>query len=227
MPRRFIPLVTNSIYHVYNRAIDGRVIFKNRLEYEHAIMCFSYYLNASATPKLSTFLKFSANTQLNILDRFKKENKKLVMPIAFCLMPDHFHFLLMQNMDSGISKFAANFQNSYTKYFNTKYERLGPILLPRFKAVKIESENQLLHVSRYIHLNPYSSKLVKTLDELIQYPWSSLAEYLSPDKASNPICDKRVILQHFKKIKRYKDFIFNQAGYQKSLKQIRNALLEH
>lgn len=226
MPRRLNPLVTENLYHVYNRAIDGRVVFKNEEEYNHALRCFCYYSHVSPTPKFSTFLKFSLDTQSKVLNKLEENNKKLITPIAFCFMPDHFHFLLIQNVDNGISKFAANFQNSYTKYFNKKYERLGPILLPRFKAVKIESENQLLHISRYIHLNPYSSNLVKNLNELEWYPWSSLPEYLSPNRFTS-ICNERIILQHFKKPGRYKDFVFNQAGYQKSLKQIRNALLEH
>lgn len=227
MPKRLLPLITNHIYHIYNRTIDGRIIFKNEAEYGHALMSFNYYLYSSPTPKLSTFLKFSTHTQSEVLDKLKKKDKKLITPIAFCIMPDHFHFLVIQNENGGISKFAANFQNSYTKYFNTKYKRLGPLLLTRFKAVKIESENQLLHLSRYIHLNPYSSKLVKNTDELVQYPWSSLPEYLYPDKFPNPVCDKTIILQHFKKTGRYKDFILNQAGYQRSLKQIRNAIMEH
>ncbi len=226
MPKRTTQLITTNIYHIYNRAIDKRTVFRNEIEYKHAIKTFSYYLYSSPSPKLSSFLKLSEDLRTNILNKFRGEDKKLIIPLAFCLMPNHFHFLIIQSEDGGISKFAANFQNSYAKYFNTKYHRVGPIFLPRFKAVRMEDENQLLHVSRYIHLNPYSSGVVKTLRELSQYRWSSLGEYLSPTTSPENICDKTIILNHFKRIARFRDFVFNQAGYQRSLKSIRNSLLE-
>ncbi len=226
MPKRTTPLVTTNIYHIYNRSIDQRIVFKNKGDYERALKTFNYYSHSLPNPKLSIFLRLPVEYQNKILEKFIDEDEKLITPISFCLMPDHFHFLITQNKDGGISKFAADFQNSYTKYFNEKYHRLGPIFLSRFKAVRIENESQLLHVSRYIHLNPYSSGLVKNLKELSQYQWSSLGEYLSPTSFAENICDKTIILNHFKRAARFRYFTFSQAGYQRSLKSIRNILLE-
>jgi putative transposase len=73
-----------------------------------------------------------------------------VTVIAYCLMPNHFHLVLRQNEDGGISQYLADFQNSYTKYFDLKHRRSGAIFNRQFKAVLIESENQLLHLTRYI-----------------------------------------------------------------------------
>lgn len=95
-------------------------------------------------------------------------------------MPNHFHLLLKQTKENGISKLVANFQNSYTRYFNLKNERVGPLFQGVFKALRVKTDEQLIHVSRYIHLNPYSSSVIKSFEELKRYPWSSVEEYLHP-----------------------------------------------
>lgn len=158
------------------------------------------------------------------MDSLRQENDKLVELICFCLMPNHLHLLLSQKKDNGISKFMANLQNSYTRYFNTKHERIGPLMQGQFKAVLIEDDEQLLHVSRYIHLNPYSSFIVKDLTDLEKYPWSSLPEYLGI--VSTSICNKQVILSYFKSVEDYKKFVFDQADYQRKLEKIKHLILE-
>jgi len=82
----------------------------------------------------------------------------------------------------------------------------------------------LVHVSRYIHLNPYSSFVVKDLKDLEKYLWSSLSEFLAPEKGG--ICQKEMILNYFKTPEAYKEFIFDQADYQRKLDQIKHLLLE-
>jgi len=120
-------------------------------------------------------------------------------------MPNHFHFLLKQAQDDGIAKFMSNFQNSYTKFFNTRNGRDGALFPDQFKAVRIETEDQLLHVHRYIHLNPYTSYVVSEIKDLISYPWSSISEYL--DKNAQNICETKTVLSFFKDILAYKKFI--------------------
>ena len=75
----------------------------------------------------------------NRLDKDKKHTDIL----SYCLMPNHFHLLLKQNDDNGISKLLANLQNSYARYFNIKNERIGPLFQGQFKAVRIDSEEQI------------------------------------------------------------------------------------
>ncbi|MBI4067720.1 hypothetical protein HY407_05035, partial [Candidatus Gottesmanbacteria bacterium] len=105
-----------------------------------------------------------------------------------------------------------------------KNKRVGPILQGKFKAVRIEDDEQLLHVTRYIHLNPYTSYLVKDITGLIAYPYSSLPEYLKLSHVN--LVDKKPILSHFKTIKSFKEFTFNQADYQKKLNDIKHLVLE-
>lgn len=138
-------------------------------------------------------------------------------------MPNHFHLLLRQIDDAGISKFMANFTNSYTKYFNMKNDRVGPLFQGLFKAVLIEDDEQLMHVSRYIHLNPASSFLVEP-DFLESYEWSSYPDYLG---LKNPeIIEKETVLNLFSNEEQYKQFVLDQAGYARTLETIKHHLLD-
>jgi len=126
-------------------------------------------------------------------------------------------------MDGGISKFLSNFQNSYTRYFNTRHQRDGTLFLNQFKAVRIETDEQLIHVSRYIHLNPYASHVIKDIDRLEYYRWSSFSEYISK---GDGFVNKSLLLGFFKNAESYKTFVFDQADYQRTLKEIEHLALE-
>lgn len=139
-------------------------------------------------------------------------------------MPNHFHLLVRQVMNNGISQFVGNATNSYTRYFNTKRRRTGPIFEGKFKSVRIETEKQLLHVSRYIHLNPYTGYVVKTLDDLESYQYSSFSEYITP--SSLDLFERDAILSSFRSANAYKKFVFDQADYQRTLNRIRHLTLE-
>jgi len=222
MPGRAIPLVTGEIYHVFNRGIDHRPTFLNKRAFQRAINTLEFYQFSSPPMRLSKFLILSSKEREKIICQLNKR-EKLVDFLAFCLMPNHFHFLIRQNADNGISKFMSNFQNSFTRYFNTGQGRVGPLFLDQFKAIRIESDEQLLHISRYIHLNPYSSFFVKKLEDLNRYPWSSFPEYLHDEEK---ICKKEIIFSFFRNRKDYKKFVFDQADYQRNLEKIKHLVLE-
>lgn len=224
MPGRKVPLVNNEIYHILNKGISLQPTFLIKRDYHRALQTIFYYQNQKPPVKYSRFLSLSNKQREIILDNLKKQGLILVEIIAFCLMPNHFHLLLKQVIDGGISKFIGNFTNSYTRYFNTKHKREGALFQGKFKAVRIESDEQLLHVSRYIHLNPYSSYVIKTLGELENYSYSSLPEYLQ--KLPNNFCQKEIILDQFKNINSYKNFVFDQADYQRELENIKHLTLE-
>jgi len=118
----------------------------------------------------------------------------------------------------------SNVWNSYTRYFNIKRKRVGPVFQGVFKAVRIQDDNQFLHVQRYIHLNPYSSFLVKNWEELAKYPYSSLSEYL--DIGEKNVCNKELTKGFFKSVEDYKKFVFNQADYQRSLEKVKHLTFE-
>lgn len=154
--------------------------------------------------------------QHQYLDMISNINSFRVSIIAYCLMPTHFHFLLRQEQEHGISMFISQIQNSFTRYFNIKNERKGPLFLHKFKSVHIASEEQFTHVSRYLHLNPYSSKIVPTNNELASYPWSSFHEYINDEPPK--LCNTSFILSHFQNNKvKYRNFVLNNAEHQKTL----------
>ena len=138
-------------------------------------------------------------------------------------MPNHYHILLRQETENGISRFIKNIADSYTKYFNIKNERVGPLFQGQFKSVLVDSDEQLLHVSRYIHLNPYTSHIVKNVKDVVTYPWSSFNEYVLGNKEH---CNPKIILSSFASGEKYNEFVLNQADYQKKLENIKHLLLE-
>ena len=117
----------------------------------------------------------------------------------------------------------SNLQNGYSRYFNLKTERVGPLFQSRFKAKRIESDDILLHVSRYIHLNPVTSYLVEA-EKLITYPWSSFPEYMGNFTTS--FLNKNIIISMIGGIKNYRKFVFNQTDYQRKLDKIKHLILE-
>jgi putative transposase len=138
-------------------------------------------------------------------------------------MPNHFHFLLKQEKEFGISTFISNFTNSITKYFNTKHERSGPLFGGSFKSELIETDEQLIHVSRYIHLNPVTSLIIREKD-LDSYPWSSLGEYLKVRE--NKIVDTQTVMSHFSSLESYRQFVHDQINYAQEIEKIKHLTIE-
>lgn len=171
-----------------------------------------YYSIEGPKPRFSVFTPTTLTLNLN---------NKIIEIICYCLMPNHFHFMLRQVKKGGITEFVSKLSNSYTKYINIKNNRIGPLLQGNFKAVHVETNEQLLHLSRYIHLNPLVSYLVKDLES---YKWSSYPEYVS--LIDNAICDKKIILDQFESSEEYKRFVLDQESYGKELAVIKHQLLD-
>lgn len=223
MAGRNIPLATGEFYHVFNRGITHQPVFQSKRDYEQASLGISYYRFTRPPFKLSRFKSLSQDEKNNVLDSLEKSGNALVKIISFVWMPNHFHLLLKQTEDGGISTFLSRFTNSYTKYFNIKNKRVGDLFQGVFKAVRIETEEQLLHVSRYIHLNPLVSFVVKEKDFLV-YPWSSLPAFL---QGKSSLCWLEPILANFSSSDDYKKFIFDQADYAKELEKIKHLTFEN
>lgn len=213
MPYRVIPFVNQQIYHIYNRGSEKRNIFGDRRDYQRFLKTLGYYQLEGPKPKLSHYFKYQS---------FKpKLAKKVAEILAYCLMPNHFHLLLKQLEEGGISEMVAKISLSYTKYYNTKYSRVGPLFQGQFKAVLIESDEQLIHVSRYIHLNPIVSFLAKDLNK---FDWSSYHEYL--ELISDGLCSIDDILAFFKSSQEYQQFVLDQVDYAKQLELIKHKLID-
>lgn len=117
----------------------------------------------------------------------------------------------------------SQFQNSYVRFSNIKHNRTGQLFMDTFKYTHIETVEQLLHVSRYIHLNPFTGHIVDSLEDLTHYPYSSLPSYLQ--QSASPICNPLPVLQELNGAARYKSFVADQADYQKKLGRIKHLIL--
>lgn len=215
MPSRYVirSFSENSYYHTFNRGVEKRKIFQDEQDYN----IFIYYLSVYLLPIDDLFQTFP-KTPTRLLN---KNLSKEVELIAFCLMPNHFHLLLKQLPVDGVSRFIKQLTNAYTLYFNNKYKRVGGLMQGRFGAVPIDSDEQLLHVSRYIHLNPIVSKLVGDLDD---YRWSSYHSYISKNK--DLLINNSDVLNHFSSTKDYERFVLDQEDYAKELDTIKHLLID-
>ena len=176
-----------------------------------------YYQSCRIEMSYSKLLELNSFDQSQLLFR-NSTSEKLVEIISYCLMPSHFHLVLRQLMDNGISIFISNICNSYTRYFNLKHNRKGPLWQGRFKNVLVENDEQLLHLTRYIHHNPVTSNFV---DDPSEWAYSSYKEYIQD--TGEKLC-KFDILDI--KPGAYKRFVLSQKDYQKRLHIIKKQIIE-
>ena len=169
MPSKYVvrEFTKDGIYHVFNRGVDRRLIFQDEQDYN----LFYYYLYIYVTP-LEKVLRRYHNLPIRL---FNKNLSKEIDLLSFCLMPNHFHLLIKQKTEKDLAQFMKQLTNAYTQYFNEKYKRQGSLFEGRYKAVRIPTDELLIHTSRYIHLNPVVANLSLEPD---QYQWSSYKEYI-------------------------------------------------
>ena len=221
---RKIFLAKDEIYHIFNRGVEKRSTFTDKREHQRALMTTDFYRfkNPVSSLSLAQVLDLNSEKRELFLTQLKERGRELVEIICYCLMPNHFHFLLKQKEKDGIKIFLSNFSNSYTRYFNTKHERVGPLFQGIFKAVRVEDDEQLMHVSRYIHLNPFTSFVVPE-SKLEDYKWSSLPEFFGTKEG---FCKKEIVLDLFSSISGYKKYVFDQADYIEKLEAVSSLMLE-
>ncbi|RJR14963.1 hypothetical protein C4579_03525 [Candidatus Microgenomates bacterium] len=218
MPIRLTPLVSGEYYHVFNRGVARQPVFLQNKDYAHFLTTIQFYRFEKQPYKLSRLYTHTIMDQFKILQEMESLLKEEVQIHCFVLIPNHFHFLLKQVSNNGISVFMRKIQNSFTKFHNTKYERPGPLFQGPFKVKHVETERQLIHVSRYIHLNPLVSAIVREKD-FLDYPWSSLKYYLFPKPSS---VHTEIIMTQFKNVQEYKTFVLDRIEYGKELERIKH-----
>lgn len=163
MPRRNVIKqdAPDSFQHVYARGHSKHKIFVDEQDYITFLNLFQRYLAAEEAhdPYGVPYPNFYNKVEL----------------VAYCLMPNHFHLLIYQHQPRAMARFMQSVLTSYSRYFNTKYNRTGSLFESRYKASMIGDDAYLEHISRYIHLNPRHWRT---------YEYSSLSYYLQQDEVS-------------------------------------------
>ena len=191
-------LISENIYHVYNRGVEKRQLFMDEQDYVRFIKCLCLFNDSK--PILNAEYKFKN------LDDVATDRNMIVDILSFCLMPNHFHLLLRQKEENGITKFMRKLCVGYANYFNLRYERVGGLFQGRFKSVLIQHDSQFTYIPYYIHLNPLDlimpnwresgvSKPIKVVNFLNSYRWSSHLDYLG--KPNFPLVSQREILDEY------------------------------
>lgn len=206
MAIRKIAFAPGEFFHVYNRGMQKQPIFKNdadRWRFLFSLLHFQSDLSFDNISELVPFflqhrmLKRRSTTQ-EIID------KRVVSLQAFSLMPNHFHLLIKETGENGISRYLQRIQNSYTKYFNTKHEKSGHLFQGPFKAVHVADNEQLLYLSAYIHRNCCELKLWQNRPS--NYPWSSYQDYIGKNRWEK-LLDTEIIKEQFDSPRDYDNWV--------------------
>ncbi|MFH1281337.1 MAG: transposase, partial [Candidatus Omnitrophota bacterium] len=195
----------------------------NNQEYQRILAAIRYYSISKHSSCLARFLELSEENvcQINaLLTNYLNDKPKLVDIVAYCFMPTHIHLILKQLEEDGISCFMSNVLNSYTRYFNTKHKRKGPLWEGRFKSKLVETDEQLLHLSRYVHLNPVTAFLT---DKPEAWQYSSYNEYLCTEEVLR-ICNYNKLINIAPAD--YKKFTEDRISYQRELAKIKDLIME-
>jgi putative transposase len=214
-----IPLVKGEIYHIFSKSIAGFEIFRKDSEYRRMKDLLKYYKMENVPLRFSAFIEIKDKEKF--FQKHFASQRALVDIIAYCLMPTHIHLLLKQLKEDGISVFMRNVLNGYTRYFNIKTKRKGPLWESRFQRVLVNTDEQLLHLSRYICLNPVTAYLVNKPQD---WEFSSYKEFLGEVEDKERICSYSEVLDIDPQ--RYKEFVNSQIDYQRELAEVKKLFLE-
>lgn len=217
MVKRKVELVTGEVYHVFTKSIAGYKVFNNDSEYYRMRDALKFYQVNDPPLKFKYYVLKDKQDKIFSLVGCGK----LVNVIAYCIMPTHLHLVLKQLTDEGITVFMGNILNGYARYFNTKHKRKGPLWESRFKNILVENDEQLLHLTRYLHLNPTTAFLVERPEE---WTFSSYGEYISDIHDEDRVCNTEGILDIARSD--YKSFVEDNVDYQRSLSSIKRLSLE-
>ncbi len=220
--RRNFAFSVDEFYHIYNRGTDKRVIFTDINDHNRFVLLLRLCNSATQVDishKLREGLSFTELMTIDVSDR-------LVDIGAYCLMPNHFHLIVRENQEGGISRFMKKLLTAYSMYFNKKHKRTGGLFEGPFKAKHADTDEYLKYLFAYIHLNPV--KIIdpewkengitdrgKAKEYLSEYGFSSYLDYMSDTKREEGvILSKQAFPEYFTDIKEFDEFINEWMDYQ-------------
>jgi putative transposase len=147
--------INDELYHVYNRGVEKRDIFMDEADRYRFVHNLYEFNDENPASNVSYYFDKRSGTVQPIIHKGRRESRNpLVDILVFTLMPNHFHLLLRQKKENGISRFMQKLGTGYSMYFNKKHERVGGLFQGKFKAVHVNEEAHFIHLPHYIHTNP-------------------------------------------------------------------------
>lgn len=204
---RKIQFAQGSYYHIYNRSNNEQTIFLDNKDYLRflflILFCQAPISFNNIGRQISHYVEHSV---FNISPEMLTEilTKRMVELNLFTTMPNHFHLLAQEKTKGGVSSYLQRLQNGYAKYFNAKYQKQGHLFQGAFRAVPVETDEQLLYLSAYIHRNPRELKGWKNRE--IEYPWSSYQDLVKNNRWGE-LLKPNIILNQFSSANSYHEFV--------------------
>lgn len=221
MERKFVFSI-EEFYHIYNRGNSKMEIFLDERDRKRFMLLL--FVCNSVDPVVVRDLYIG----LTLGETIKRINRKetLVDIGVYCLMPNHFHILIHEKNENGISLFMQKLATGYSMYFNKKYERTGSLFESRFKAEHADKDVYLKYLFAYIHLNPVKliepnwrevgvADMARVKKYLKEYKYSSYVDYLGEDREEKLILNKEAFPEYFEEFKDFEDFIDEWINYNK------------
>lgn len=198
--RRKFPFVVGKIYHIYNRGVAKCAICKEEADFWRFLQGLVLFNDVkSATNILWQLHRERGRLTLNVLKEYikseRQERRLLVRIMAYCVMGNHYHLLVEEIREGGITQFMHKLGTGYSRYFNNKYDRVGSLCQGRFQSILVDNEQYLLYLLVYINvLNPaefvepnWKEKGISNIEKVIkfaaEYSWSSHLDYLGERKS--------------------------------------------
>lgn len=200
---------TGDYYHVYNRGFAKRNLFVNQTDWVRMLFAILYYQSPARfdnTRRLCADFDPSLGFNTTPEEFSSVIGGRQVELVAFSLMPNHYHLLIRELIEGGLSRYLQRVQVSYTMYWNAKYETSGHVFQGRYNAKHIADNEYLTHLSAYIHRNPRELKAWKGREA--DYPWSSYQDYVKENRWGGLLAQE-IILDQFEGTKQsnYADFV--------------------
>lgn len=181
------PFGDQEYHHIYNRGAHKSELFKNTRDYSKFLSSIYHFNDINFSPE-----NYEYKEPIDLTPA-KEKRIEMVDIVAWCLMPNHYHLLLRQKTEKGITKFMRRLGTGYTMYTNIKYKHRGHIFEGPFKSKLVNHDSQLQHLTRYIHLNPLDLHDANWREQgvtdmkggknfILKYQWSSLNDYIGNSK---------------------------------------------
>jgi len=218
--------VPGEYYHIYNRGIDKRIIFKSTYDYRRFIMLL-YVANSEKPIRLDDLINTLHKKYEEILNLPK--SNPLVSIGAWCLMPNHFHIIIREEIENGVTKFMRKLGVGYSMYFNIKYQRTGSLFGGVFKSKNISDDRYLKHLFGYISLNPLDLEFPEWeelidkqnpkvwTDFLKKYQYSSYFDYIGVNRVEKNILNKEAFPEYFSSTEEFEDFVESYLSFNSTL----------